>query len=169
MNGKLAALRQVVRAMCLSHLPAPPAVAAPRILGLVKKEYSGLLLGAFPPGAAEVERKVERFVRGSYLAFYRSRCAKPGAAAQEEPPAEYVTTQEAADYLGVSRPYVVQLIETGILPAHKVGPYRRLPRHAVVEFHKRRLKEALAKADALTDVAKKLKSRKAGSRNGAPV
>lgn len=37
-----------------------------------------------------------------------------------------ITTQQAAELLHVSRPYVVGLIENGELPAHAVGKQRRL-------------------------------------------
>ena len=37
-----------------------------------------------------------------------------------------MTTQEAADFLNVSRPFVVKQMEAGILPYHKVGTHRRI-------------------------------------------
>jgi excisionase family DNA binding protein len=47
-----------------------------------------------------------------------------------------ITTNQAADLLHVSRPYVVGLVEKGELPARLVGKQRRLPLKAVLAFKK---------------------------------
>ncbi len=49
-----------------------------------------------------------------------------------------MTTQQAADMLNVSRPYLIKLIDQGELHATKVGRHRRIPATEVFAFKHRR-------------------------------
>lgn len=52
------------------------------------------------------------------------------------PTKEDYTTQEAADFLGVSRTFLLdELIKKGVLPYRKVGNRRKIPMSALVEYH----------------------------------
>jgi excisionase family DNA binding protein len=54
------------------------------------------------------------------------------------PSTQEMTTQSAADMLGVSRQYVVQLLEEGKIPFHKVGTHRRVAMRDVLDFRRKR-------------------------------
>ena len=61
-----------------------------------------------------------------------------------------LTTQQAADLLGISRTYVVRLIDDGKLPAHLVGTHRRLRAADVLAYRARR-SERVAAVRAVTE------------------
>jgi excisionase family DNA binding protein len=62
------------------------------------------------------------------------------------PENQQLTTQRAADLLGVSRPHLIKLLEAGDLPYHKAGSHRRIYLKDLIAYQKRRdveRKEAL--------------------------
>lgn len=68
---------------------------------------------------------------------------REGKAVTVTPNERTLTTQEAADLLGVSRPTVVKLIESGILPAQRLSSRRTLQLSDVLAFRERRRQEQL--------------------------
>lgn len=71
---------------------------------------------------------------------------KAGKAVTVTPNDMLLTTQQAADYLGVSRPTVVKLIGKGELPAETPGQRRRLVRFDHLVAYRARRREAQYRA-----------------------
>ena len=68
----------------------------------------------------------------------------------------YVTTQEAAMFLNVSRPYLVKMLDDGKIPHHKVGTHRRIRFEDVVAYKEQRKKTAHSALQELVDQAQEL-------------
>jgi excisionase family DNA binding protein len=66
------------------------------------------------------------------------------------------TTQEAADYLNVSRPYLIGLLNTGAIPFHMVGTHRRIKFAALMAYAKASEAKQKAALDELVRQAQEL-------------
>jgi excisionase family DNA binding protein len=69
---------------------------------------------------------------------------------------EEMTTQKAADYLKVSRPFVTKLLTRGDIPYHRVGTHRRVYRSDVERYRKVQVTRARRAVQDLVDQAEEL-------------
>src|ERR1019366_7559519 len=69
------------------------------------------------------------------------------------PEHQQLTTQRAADLLGVSRPHLIKLLEAGELPHHKAGSHRRIYLKDLAAYRKRRDVERKAALDRIAKEA----------------
>ena len=129
-------------------MPEPLAMSAKerdQILALDRMLHAGApaLLGAagermaVPPTVCTILRRaVEMLAEGKSVTLV--------------PEQQILTTQRAADLLGMSRPHLVKLLEAGMMPYHRVGNQRRVKKRDVLAFGARREEDRQAALDELT-------------------
>jgi excisionase family DNA binding protein len=114
---------------------------------LLEREPGGRLrlLGA---GGKELElpESLVRLLRQAVHAMARDR------AVTVVPVHKQLTTQQAADLLNVSRPYLVHLLDAGAIPSTKTGTHRRVRLEDVLAYRERRDEQRQADLDLLTQL-----------------
>ena len=68
------------------------------------------------------------------------------------PVSQRLTTQQAADILGISRPTLVRLLDSGLLPYEQVGTHRKVMLRHVIEYREKK-RAAQYEALAATSIA----------------
>ncbi|HEV3255539.1 MAG TPA: helix-turn-helix domain-containing protein [Gemmataceae bacterium] len=67
-----------------------------------------------------------------------------------------MTTTQAAEFLDVSRPFVIKLIKRGELPCRLVGKHRRVPSDALLKYREKMFQQARGAADEMTQTSQDL-------------
>jgi excisionase family DNA binding protein len=93
----------------------------------------------------------------SLLAFVLAQAAE-GRGVTVIPSHAELTTQQAADMLNVSRPYLIKLLEAGEIPFRLIGKHRRVSYEDLQDFRRRDDAKRRAAADQLAELGQELGS-----------
>ena len=122
-----------------THAPRPPKAVEGMDAAGQKSRIEILVNGVRVEVSPELEAAVHR--------AYKGVC--------QPLPAEMTTTQ-AAEFLDVSRPFLVKLIKQGELPCRLVGKHRRVPTAALVVHKEKMFRQAKTAAEKITQMSQEL-------------
>jgi excisionase family DNA binding protein len=91
----------------------------------------------------------------SLLAYVLSQAAA-GRGVSVMPSHAELTTQQAANLLNVSRPYLIGLLETGAIPFRLVGRHRRIRWDDLMAYKRKTEAQSRTAADELADLGQEL-------------
>ena len=140
-------------------------IALPESEGTQIRELNRMLQAGTPALVGADGEKVE--LPGAVFRLLKDivRNMQLGRAIILIPENQQLTTQRAADLLGVSRPHLIKLLEAGELPYHKAGSHRRIYLRDFVAYQKRRDAE---RRSALDRIAKEAYEAGLYDRTGIP-
>lgn len=100
------------------------------------------LVGAAPEDRVELPAEVYRVLRKAVDAL------RQGLAVTVAPVTQTLTTQQAADLLGVSRPTVIKLLDEDKIPFERVGTHRRVLLRDLLRYREQRRSDQYAALEA---------------------
>ena len=116
-------------------LPQAETEQANRLSEFLHGHGQALLVGKGGEPAVEIPETVHE------LLLQILDLMRQGKAISIIPVTQDLTTQQAAEVIGVSRPFFVKLIEAGAIPFHLAGTHRRVHLRDLLEYKERRDKE----------------------------
>lgn len=76
-----------------------------------------------------------------------------GQAVSIAPVSKMMTTQEAADFLGMSRPSLVKIVDAGEIAHTKVGRHRKIRLSDLLDYQRRMTRQRAEALDEMTRIA----------------
>lgn len=120
-----------------------------RLEQIVRPKVSGAVYIEINHESVEIPRSIVG-------ALFEVLAVLSGASNEHLVSEESLTTQQAAELLHVSRPYLVKLIDEKSIPSYKVGRYRRVYKSDVIAYKEKSLTERKKVLQKLVDEAQKL-------------
>ncbi len=107
-------------------------LSARKKAGLDRPGPTYFLSGSAPGDRVELPEELYRVLRQVVDAL------RSGLAVTVAPQTQTLTTQQAADLLGVSRPTVIRLLDDGEIPFERVNTHRRIELRELLAYRERR-------------------------------